>query len=80
MDITDTRALTVPLATTVLPALLGWKALLLLPFYGILLLAFSFTGTLGVDLRFGDSPEWYPALRRPLSFCVIFNPLLGFLF
>ena len=62
------------LGLAVLPALLGWMALLLpLPF-GLPLLAAAFAVLLAGDLqavRAGLAPGWYPRLRWPLSAVVI---------
>ena len=58
----------------VVPALLGWLALLLNPVDGLLLMALGFAGVYFGDLRAiaaGNAPAWYRALRRPLTLIVI---------
>lgn len=62
------------LAIAVTPALFGWAALLARPWIGpaaaALLLALGFIGLLMSDFwaaRTGDAPDWWPALRQPLT-------------
>lgn len=58
------------LLLSVLPALLGWCALLLPFTYGLWLLALSFILVLVADLqavRQKQAPSWYPRLRWPLT-------------
>ncbi len=62
------------LGWSVVPALLGWLALLLNPVYGLLLMVLGFAGVYFGDLRAiaaGNAPAWYRALRRPLTLIVI---------
>jgi hypothetical protein len=62
------------LGASVLPALLGWLALLLPQGAGVLVLAGGFAVMLIGDLmltRDGAAPLWYPRLRSPLSAVVI---------
>lgn len=64
----------------VLPALIGWAALIVPPAIGILALALSFALMLPVDLaatRRGDAPAWYPGLRWPLTLTVVAALLIG---
>jgi hypothetical protein len=59
---------------SVVPPLLGWVALLLPPLPGLLLFAASFAGLYAFDLRevrAGRAPDWYPALRLPLTALVV---------
>lgn len=62
------------LVVGVLPALVGWGALMIAGSVGLLALAIAFYGMFLVDrqaARKGVAPDWYPALRRPLSIVVI---------
>ena len=62
------------LGWSVVPALLGWLALLLNPTLGLLLLAAGFAAVYLGDLRSiaaGNTPAWYRALRKPLTVIVI---------
>lgn len=59
---------------SVVPALLGWAALLLGGTVAFLLLAASFASLLAYDLgavRAGEAPDWYPRLRWPLTIVVV---------
>ncbi len=58
------------LGISVMPALVGWCALLLPRPHGLVLLAGAFALVLMVDLRApreGRAPPWYPHLRWPLT-------------
>jgi len=58
------------LSLSVLPGLLGWVALLLPAVPACLLLLAGFAGLYWFDLRAaprGAVPDWYPALRLPLT-------------
>ncbi|NIA68158.1 DUF3429 domain-containing protein [Pelagibius litoralis] len=62
------------LGWSVVPALIGWLALLLNPVYGLLLMTIGFAGVYFGDLRSiaaGHTPSWYRALRKPLTIIVI---------
>ena len=64
------------LGWSVLPALLGWIALLLNPVLGLLLLAAGFAAVYLGDLRSiaaGNTPAWYRALRKPLTVIVLLS-------
>jgi hypothetical protein len=68
------------LGVSVLPALIGWVALLVAPSVGIFILAIAFGLVLIVDLaasRKGEAPAWYPSLRWPLTVTVIAALLTG---
>jgi hypothetical protein len=68
------------LGLSVVPALLGWAALLLGGRHGLLLLAVAFLGVLALDLaaaRSGAAPAWYPSLRVPLTAVVVASLLLA---
>ncbi|MBM3408636.1 MAG: DUF3429 domain-containing protein [Betaproteobacteria bacterium] len=69
-----------PLLISVLPSLLGWIALLVSGSTGLLLLAFGFSALLLADLRLPMAPDWYGALRLPLSVGAIAALLMGVLF
>jgi hypothetical protein len=61
-------------AVSVLPALLGWVALLLPARPGLVLLAAGFALLLGYDLwtvRRGEAPAWYAHLRAQLTGAVV---------
>lgn len=62
------------LALSVVPALIGWAALLLLPVkLALIVLAAGFAGLLGYDLRVvarGDAPVWFGRLRKLLTLLV----------
>ncbi|BCX19300.1 MAG: hypothetical protein KatS3mg117_2982 [Geminicoccaceae bacterium] len=65
---------------SVVPALLGWAALLLGGRFGFLLLVASFASLLAYDLgavRAGEAPAWYPRLRWPLTTGVVLTLLLA---
>ncbi len=58
---------------SVVPALLGWAALLAGGRAGFVLLAASFASLYAYDrgaVRAGEAPAWYPALRWPLTLVV----------
>jgi len=62
------------LSLSVLPGLLGWVALLLPPTPACLLLLVAFIALYWFDLRAaprGAVPDWYPALRLPLTLGVV---------
>jgi hypothetical protein len=62
------------LSLSVLPALLGWVALLLPAVPACLFLLAGFAGLYWFDLRAaprGAVPDWYPALRLPLTTGVV---------
>ena len=62
------------LSLSVLPGLLGWVALLLPAVPACLLLLVGFAGLYVFDLRAaprGAVPDWYPALRLPLTTGVV---------
>lgn len=62
------------LGASVVPALVGWLALLLPATPGLLLLAAAFALLLVGDLaavRRGFAPAWYPRLRIPLTAIVV---------
>jgi hypothetical protein len=68
------------LALSVVPALLGWSALLLPPSYGYALLLLGFAGLCLVDRaagRVGMVPDWYPPLRVALTTGVVASLLLA---
>ncbi|MEM9107396.1 MAG: DUF3429 domain-containing protein [Pseudomonadota bacterium] len=68
------------LTLSVLPALVGWFALLLPFTYGFMLLAVAFASVLVVDLqavRERQAPAWYPRLRWPLTLTAIAALLVG---
>lgn len=65
---------------SVVPALLGWLALLIGGRLAFLLLVVSFTSLLAYDLgavRAGEAPGWYPKLRWPLTLVVVLCLLLA---
>jgi len=65
---------------SVLPALAGWVALLLIqPAPKLVLLGLGFAAVFIADVRAeraGAAPAWYPALRKPLTIVVLVS-LLG---
>ena len=68
------------LILSVLPALLGWCALLLPFTLGLVLLAAAFASVLVVDLqavRQKQAPLWYPRLRWPLTVTAIASLIVG---
>jgi hypothetical protein len=69
-----------PLLISVLPSLLGWIALLVPGSAGLSLLAFGFSALLLADLRLPMAPDWYGALRLPLSVGAISALMMGVLF
>lgn len=67
------------LGLSVLPALIGWVALLLAGTPGLLLLAAAFVLIWAYDVRQvrrGKAPEWYPDLRLTLTVIVVVSSLL----
>ena len=61
------------LGWSVVPALLAWIALALVPQLGLPLLIVGFCGMFLGDLRAidaGCAPDWYPSLRKPLTLLV----------
>jgi len=75
----DAAGPTGPLFVGVLPALLGWIALLVPASTGLLLLALGFAAMLAADLRLSTAPSWYRSLRPPLSVGAVGALLLGLL-
>lgn len=68
------------LGLSVVPSLIGWVALLMPVFPGLLVLAAAFALVLYLDLQAsmrGEAPAWYPKLRIPLSIAVMGSLLLG---
>jgi hypothetical protein len=68
------------LAWSVVPSLIGWCALLLLPREGLPVLAAAFILLFLFDLyasRQGEAPAWYPNLRWPLTMAVVAALLAG---
>lgn len=68
------------LGLSVIPALIGWLAILIGGGLGFIMLAAAFAGLLVFDLRCverGQAPEWYPVLRKPLTAIVILSLLAG---
>ena len=65
------------LGFSVLPALLGWVALLLPAAAGLGLLAAGFAAMLLADRHLAAAPAWYPRLRLPLSLGAMAALLLG---
>ena len=64
------------LALSVLPCLIGWAALLIVPWAGLILLILAFAGLFFYDVRAtaaGLAAGWYPDLRRPLTLAVILS-------
>ena len=62
------------LILSVLPALIGWTALLLSPPIGMAALASAFVILLVFDLKAtqnGYAPSWYPRLRIPVTTVVV---------
>lgn len=68
-------------AASVVPALVGWFALLYFdPGPAMAVIAAAFAGLLGYDfnvIRRGLAPRWYAALRFPLTIVVVLSLLLG---
>lgn len=65
---------------SVVPALLGWGALLLGGAASFLALAACFASLLAYDLgavRAGEAPAWYPRLRWPLTLVVVLCLILA---
>lgn len=70
------------LSFSVVPALVGWSALLLPMSTGFIVLASAFALLLIFDFaasRFGEAPSWYPQLRWPLTAVVVASLSLGLL-
>ncbi|WP_419906743.1 DUF3429 domain-containing protein [Hoeflea sp.] len=68
------------LALSVVPALLGWFALLVPAGYALVILAVAFASVLAVDLmttRNRRAPDWYPKLRWPLTVIAIVTLIIG---
>lgn len=64
------------LVASVMPCLIAWFALLLVPWLGLSLLILAFAGLYFYDLRgaaAGLTPDWYPNLRRPLTVAVVLS-------
>ena len=76
---TDSADLFGPLFVSIVPAALGWLALLLPSSMGLMLLALGFAAMLIADLRLSSAPPWYRSLRRPLSVGAIVSLILGLL-
>ncbi|MCS6778226.1 MAG: DUF3429 domain-containing protein [Geminicoccaceae bacterium] len=73
LAMTASRPSFVRYGASVVPALLGWLALLLDERSGFVVLAASFASLLAYDLgavRSGEAPAWYPTLRWPLTVAV----------
>ncbi|MEO1282665.1 MAG: DUF3429 domain-containing protein [Pseudomonadota bacterium] len=68
-------------ALSVVPALVGWFALITLtPGPAMAVMAASFAALLAYDFRMintGYAPKWYAALRFPLTVVVVFSLLVG---
>lgn len=75
----DPAALSGPLCLSVLPALLGWFALLVPAATGLMVLALGFAAMLAADFRLAMAPAWYRSLRLPLSAGAITALLVGLL-
>lgn len=68
------------LGFSVIPSLAGWGALLLLPEGGLFVMALAFALMLVSDIRagqVGETPDWYPRLRWPLTAIVVASLVLG---
>ena len=64
----------------VLPALVGWLALMLEPAFGLPLLALAFAAVYVLDraaVSAGIAPAWYARMRGPLSAAVVLLLILG---
>lgn len=62
------------LGWAVIPALIGWVALVLEPAPALILLIAAFAAAFLADrgaARAGVMPEWYPSLRGPLTLLVV---------
>jgi hypothetical protein len=60
----------------VLPALVGWAALMIPSTLGLVLLAAGFAGTFLADraaVTANRAPAWYAALRKPLTLLVLLS-------
>ena len=70
------------LSFSVVPALVGWSALLLPMSTGLMVLASAFALLLVFDFvasRSGEAPAWYPQLRWPLTAVVVASLSIGLL-
>lgn len=68
------------LTVSIMPALMGWCALMLPWAYGFILLVCAFALVLVVDLRAtreNRAPAWYPRLRWPLTLTAIAALIVG---
>jgi hypothetical protein len=68
------------LTCSIVPALIGWIALLMPPTVSLSVLAAAFISVLAFDLiacRNGDAPDWYPRLRVPLTIIVVLSLSTG---
>ncbi|WP_051645060.1 DUF3429 domain-containing protein [Labrenzia sp. DG1229] len=75
-----TDVLTRRLGLSVVPSLVGWGALLLPVFWGLLLLVGAFALVFFLDLqatRRGEAPTWFPRLRAPLRIAVMVSLVFG---
>lgn len=64
------------LGGSVVPSLIGWGALFLPTPAGLIVLAAAFAGMLLFDCRASrkaHAPDWYPALRWPLTITVVLS-------
>ena len=77
LAIADPAALSGPLCLSVLPAMLGWFAILVPASTGLIVLALGFAAILAADLRLAMAPAWYRTLRLPLSAGAIAALLVG---
>jgi hypothetical protein len=73
----DGARLFAPLDVSVVPSLAAWIALLLPRQPGLVVLAAGLAALLAADLRLRSAPDWYRALRVPLSAGAIVSLLLG---
>lgn len=73
----DREHLWMPLALSVVPSLIGWVALLLPIVAGLSLLALCFVLLLLSDIRLPQAPDWYRALRVPLSIGAVASLIAG---
>jgi hypothetical protein len=68
-------------AISVVPALIGWAALLMPPHYGFVLLAVAFAGQGAWDALAGQSgilPAWFARLRMQLTVVVVIAMVIAF--
>ncbi|WP_305984722.1 DUF3429 domain-containing protein [Roseibium sp. MMSF_3544] len=76
----QTNAFAQRLCLSVVPSLIGWGALFLPPFYGLLVMAAAFALVLYLDLQAttrDEAPAWYPKLRVPLSAAAMASLAVG---